>query len=107
MKKFPYEIIRVNFKWSESLKNDKLFKRAFDDIDIIFGDIPPSSFDFVTNEDEENFQEELKNSSINNYCLYMLYKLYIFIERFYRKRVIKSINEFVKSDQNEIYYINA
>lgn len=89
------------------MKNDKLFKRAFDDIDIIFADIPPSSFDFVTNEDEETFQEELRNSSINDYCLYMLYKLYIFIERFYKKRVIQSINEFVRNDQNEIYYINA
>lgn len=77
------------------------------DISIINGDIPPSSFDYISIENEEQFQENLKLTNLPDFCKYMFYKIHIFISRFHMKRIIKSFNEFVSDDQNNIYFINS
>ena len=74
------------------------------DISIINGDIPPSSFDYISIENEELFQENLKSTNLPDFCKYMFYKIHIFISRFHMKRIIKSFNEFVSDDQNNIYF---
>lgn len=97
----------MRFIWSPNLKNDELYKRAQIDIAIANGDIPSSSNDFITNEEEENFQDKLKNNNLNDYCRYMFYKIHIFMERFYSVLITNVHNEFIKDEYNYIYYINA
>ena len=71
--------MKIKFKWSLSLKNDELYKRAYIDIAISNGDIPSSSNDYISMEEEEVFQEKLKNNNLIDYCKYMFYKIHIFI----------------------------
>ena len=106
-KKYPYELIKIKFKWNNLLKFDALYKRAQTDISIANGDIPSSSADFITLEEEENFQEKLKNNNIIDFCKYLFYKIHIFIEKFYSILIIKVYNEFLKDEGNGVNYINA
>ena len=106
-KKYPYEVIKIKFKWSLVIKTDPLYKRAHTDIGIANGDIPSSSIDYISVEDEENFSERLKNVNMNDFCKYLFYKIHIFIEKFYSILITKVYNEFIKDENGCIYYINA
>ena len=106
-KKFPYEVTKIKFKWDPSLKQDPLYMRAQNDIAIMNGDIAYYSTDFVSMEDEDIYQEKLKNTNFNDFCRYMFYKIHIFIEKFYSILIIKVYNEFIKDETNCVYYINA
>lgn len=106
-KKFPYEILKIKFKWSHEIKNEDLYKRAQIDISIANGDIPFSSADYIALEEEDIFQEKLKNTNLTDYCKYMFYKIHIFIEKFYSVLITKVSNEFIKDENNHVYYINA
>lgn len=89
------------------MKEDPLYKRAQNDIAISNGDVAYSSSDFVSVDDEETFQEKLKNSNLIDFCKYMFYKIHIFIEKFYSVLITKVYNEFLKDENNCVYYINA
>lgn len=65
-------------------KNDidkEMFVRAKRYIEVLFGEIPAISLDFICTQDERKFEESLYNLSPKFFCEYLTYKIHIYIHK--------------------------
>lgn len=83
------------------------FDRAKREILYLNGDIPQASEDFIPIVEEEKFEEQLRIESEENYCLYVLIKIYHYIEVFQGVKIQKMAGDFVKDDTGVIWLINT
>ena len=70
------------------------------------GDIPKASEDFIPVIEEEKFEEEMRIENEEQYCFYVLIKIYHFLEVFHGIKIIKMAGDFVKDDTNLIWLTN-
>ena len=90
----------------EREKNSPLFSRALVEVRILNGEILRVSEDYISPIDEQKFEEDLKLNNEKNYCLYLLMKIYHFLEIVYGIRVLKMGADFLKDDLGIIWLLN-
>ena len=83
-----------------------LFIRAKTEILIINGDIPKASEEYISLGDEEYFEETLKASNEETFCMYTLYKIVHFLEIISAVKIQKMSAEFVKDEAGFFWLLN-
>lgn len=92
----------------ENEKNKDLFRKALEEISII------SNYNIHTEKGEINyieqehirFENELKSSNLNQYAMYLTYKIAHYIEAFHSIKILKCRTEFMKDEFNNIWLMN-
>ena len=90
-------MIKVYFLYEKEEENE-LFGRAKADILIMNGNIRSHSADYFSVEEEEAFENSLKTSNENTYCMYRIYKIVHFLEIVGELRVLRMSAEFIRDD---------
>ena len=83
-----------------------MFHRAANEIYQLCGQIVKGSEDYVPVYEEEKFEETLKKQSDADYCLYILMKIFHFLDIIHGVRVLKMGGDFIKDDSNIMWLSN-
>ena len=96
---------RVYFVY-ENEKSDPLFQRAAIEILHLNGEIPLGSEDYIPLNEEEKFEENLKCENEEKYCLYLLYKIYHYLEMVHAVKILKMGGDFVRDETGLVWVVN-
>jgi len=96
---------RIYFVY-EREKNDPLFQRCLTEIRYLNGEMPKASQEYIPLHEEERFEEELMKNNLDKYYLYLLMKIYHFIEVMYGIRILKMGGDFVKDPLGTTWLTN-
>ena len=86
---------RVYFVYERD-KDDPLFERCLQEIRYLNGEIPKASQNYIPLHNEEQFEEELCCTNRGKYYLYLLMKVYHFLERLWNIKILKMGGDFVR-----------
>jgi len=96
---------RVYFVY-EREKQHLLFERCRIEIQILNKEIPKASQQYIPLHEEERFEEELRETDPQTYYLYLLMKIYHFIEIMHGIRVTKMGADFTQDPFGTIWLMN-
>ena len=97
--------MKVYFLYDKE-QDRELFNRAKIEILIINGDIPKASEEYISLGDEEHFEEMLKASNEESFCMYTLYKIVHFLEIIAGVKILRMAAEFVKDEGGFFWLLN-
>eukprot|EP01016_Furgasonia_blochmanni_P014300 TRINITY_DN1746_c0_g1_i3.p1 TRINITY_DN1746_c0_g1~~TRINITY_DN1746_c0_g1_i3.p1 ORF type:complete len:420 (-),score=80.08 TRINITY_DN1746_c0_g1_i3:176-1435(-) len=99
------DLTRVYFNQDEVFR-DPLYNRAVNEVNIINGEVPIASSDYVSNDDEEKYEERLRNANPTDFCKYLLYKMVAFVETSASVKIKKITAEFFRDEHGECWLFN-
>ncbi|EAS01541.2 hypothetical protein TTHERM_00899400 (macronuclear) [Tetrahymena thermophila SB210] len=106
VKRRNMEYIKVKFRYEEDQWHP-LFNRALNEIQIINGEISQASQDYISQEQEQEFEERLVKQNLETYIKYMCFKMFHYIEVFFSSKITRMRTEWMIDDFGHIYFMNA
>ena len=96
---------RVYFVY-EREKKDPLFERSRLEISYLNGEIPKASQDHIPLHEEEEFEEQLERKDRAKYHIYILMKIYHFLDIMWNLKIVKMGADFIKDHQGVTWLVN-
>jgi len=96
---------RVYFVY-ETQKDTPLFSRALSEIRLLNGEIHRVSEDYIPPEEIQKFEDDLRWNNEKEYYLYMLIKIYHFLEKYSGIRILKMGGDFAKDESGTAWLLN-
>lgn len=74
---------------------------------VLSGDLSFASAEYISPQDELDFERSLRSSNVTQYLRYLTYKIVHYIQVYYGPTIQEGVFEWLRDDSDDYYFINA